>query len=104
MDQTTKTMARSIIESAARHILSAVAVWLVGHQLLSSSAQTDFVQMGVGLVLAAAAAGWSWWDKSGRQALAEDLTNARTLLARHAAAARTQMSGPTTPPSPPKAA
>lgn len=54
---------KSVIAGQARHFLTVAAGALVAHGALQSSQQDAFVQIGVGFVTWAVAAGWSWYQK-----------------------------------------
>lgn len=71
---------KPILAGIVRHLLTAAAGVLAAHGYLASSGTEQFI--GAGMVLAGIA--WSWWQKSGQQMLAEDLANARAILAARA--------------------
>ncbi len=54
-----------VIGGVARHVLTAIAGFLVTTGALSASQSTQFVSMGCGIVLWAATVAWSWWQKNG---------------------------------------
>lgn len=97
MDDATKQIVQMVVGSAARHVLGAAAVWMVGHQILPSAQQTDFVDLGAGMACGAALAAWKWFDIYGRamvQAHLKKMTGTPTLQAATAVA----VAAPSTPP------
>lgn len=85
---------KPFLAAFVRWALTALASMLAAHGLMSSSGTEQFI--GFGTTLAGLA--WSWWEKSGRAAVAADIANLRAILAARAAAAR---AGASTPPLPP---
>jgi len=76
---------KPFLAAFVRWALTALASMLAAHGLMSSSGTEQFI--GFGMTLASLA--WSWWEKSGRAAVAADIANLRAILAARAAAART---------------
>lgn len=56
-------LALTLATSAARFVLTAGAAWLVKAGWVQSDQQTQVIQIGVGIVLGAAALAWSWYEK-----------------------------------------
>lgn len=70
MDQDALKM---LAASFVRHLLTAVAGWMVSAGLLQTGDQSNFVQITTGIVLGALAIGWSWWQKTGHAAVKAQL-------------------------------
>ena len=66
-----------------RHGLTAMAGFLVTHGVMNESHTQEFLGAG----MAAAGVAWSWWQKSGHAAVAQDIANLRAILAARAAGA-----------------
>lgn len=59
---------------AARHAMTVAAGSLVTLGLLHSGAdETNFIQLGSGILVGAVALLWSWWQKSGQRTVAAAL-------------------------------
>lgn len=74
---------KPFLAAAARHVLTIAATGLVSHGYVSSSGAEQVV--GAGMVAAGLA--WSWWEKTGHAAVAQDIANLRAILAARAAGA-----------------
>lgn len=61
----------------ARHLLTGAAGWLVSHGLLAADGSNTEAFIGVGLALAGG--GWSWYQKSGKVLIDASLAKARGL-------------------------
>ena len=55
------------ITSWVRGLLFVAAGWLAQHGVLSAASKDQFVQVGLALVIGAAAQAWSWWQKHHQQ-------------------------------------
>ena len=57
------TLARAVLELVARHILTALAGWLIANGMLASGQGDQLVNLGLGIVVGAAGMGWSYLQK-----------------------------------------
>jgi hypothetical protein len=66
-------LSSSVLAGQVRHLLSGVALYLVGAGALQSDQSADFVKIGSGVALYLIAAGWSWYKNNGQSALSAEL-------------------------------